>query len=418
MNWNRITCCLLLVFSLKLNAQYKHTLKPDQPLLKTIQASLSASVPQYIQLSKQVPAGKMPRTYENGRLATVSPNSWISGFYPGTLLYLTEFSSDTAIKREAYSRLELMEPMKSLTVHHDLGFMMYCSYGNAYRLTGNSQYRDVLVRSAKSLASRFDPRVGCIKSWDGIKSLDGKKQFQFPVIIDNMMNLELLFFASKATGEPYFRDIAIKHAEVTMQHHLRPDYSCYHVLNYDIETGLPTDKITHQGFSDNSTWARGQAWGIYGFTMVYRETKDKRFLEVACKMADHFLDHPNLPVDKIPYWDFNVGQPGYVPQWNYDPKRYEETPRDASAAAITASALIELAGYTDKQKSDKYVKAAEAMLRSLSSPKYRASGDEVGGMLLKHSCGGVPGNIEVDVPLSYADYYYVEAMMRYKALKK
>lgn len=395
-------------------AQQKHKLRRDPALLQTIESSLRESVNQYKALARQLPPGQMPRTWENGRLMTVANNSWISGFYPGALMYLFEFSKDTAIQREAFERVALMEPMKNLTSHHDLGFMMYCSYGNAYRLTGNEEYKKILVRAAQSLATRFDPRVGCIKSWNGIKSLDGKQYFTFPVIIDNMMNLELLFFASKVTGDAYFRDIAIKHSETTLQHHLRPDFSSYHVLNYDVETGLPVNKETHQGFSNNSTWSRGQAWGIYGFTMVFRETKDKRFLEAACKLADHFIDHPNLPADKIPYWDFNVNQPGFVPQWNYDPAKYPEVPRDASAAAITASALIELAGYVDKKLAQKYFGAAEAMLKSLSSPPYRTSGTEAGGMLLKHGCGGVPGNVEVDVPLTYADYYYVEAMMRYR----
>src|SRR5690606_5449216 len=169
--------------------------------------------------------------------------------------------------------------LKTVTVNHDLGFMMYCSFGNALRLSDNQHYKDILIRSAKSLATRFDPRTGCIKSWDQFKSLDGKTVLKFPVIIDNMMNLELLFFASKVTGEPYYKDIAVKHAETTMKNHLRPDYSSYHVVNYDVETGEVASQETAQGFSDNSTWSRGQAWGIYGFTMTYRETKDKRFLE-------------------------------------------------------------------------------------------------------------------------------------------
>jgi hypothetical protein len=363
-----------------------------------------------------LPAGQLPRTFQNGRLLTVSPHSWVSGFYPGTLLYLYEYSHDTAIEREAFERLSLLEKNKFITAHHDLGFMMYCSYGNAYRLTGARPYRDILVRSAQSLASRFDPRVGCIKSWDSVRSLDGKRMLQFPVIIDNMMNLELLFFASKVTGDPLYRDIAIKHAETTMTNHLRPDYSCYHVVNYDPQTGRAINKETQQGFSDNSTWSRGQAWGIYGFTMVYRETKDKKFLEVARKMADHFIDHPRLPADKIPYWDFNVGQPGYTPPWHYDSTRYAFIPRDASAAAITASALIELSGYLDGPLSENYLGVAEQMLQSLSSPAYRAAPKTNGGMLLMHASGGVPGNVEVDVPLSYADYYCVEAMMRYRKL--
>lgn len=376
---------------------------------------VSQSVQQYKLLTANLPADQLPRTFENGSVKTVGPYAWISGFYPGTMAYLYELSKDSTLLHEVEQRLKILEQLQTVKVNHDLGFMMYCSFGNAYRLTGKPQYKDILVQSAKSLAARYYPKAGCIKSWDKIKSLDGKRLLTFPVIIDNMMNLELLFFASRVTGDPYFKDIAIKHADKTIKHHLRPDYSCYHVVNYDSVTGEPISKETQQGFSDNSTWTRGQAWGIYGFTMTYRETKDKKYLDVACKMANFFLDHPNLPKDKIPYWDFNVGQPGFNPPWKYDPNRYAFVPRDASAAAIVASALFELSGYVDAKLKKKYLMAAEAMLKSLSSKEYRAAVGENGGFLLKHSSGGVPGNAEVDVPLTYADYYYIEALRRYIA---
>ncbi|GEP96600.1 glycoside hydrolase family 88 protein [Chitinophaga cymbidii] len=379
---------------------------------------LQQSVQQYKYLMQHVPPDQLPRTYEKGQLLSTSPYGWISGFYPGTLLYLYEFSGDTALWNEAAKKLAIMEKLQTVTANHDLGFMMYCSFGNAYRLKPDEHTKDILVQSAKSLATRFYPKTACIKSWDRVKSLDGKRMLEFPVIIDNMMNLELLFFASRVTGDPSFKNIAVTHANTTIKNHLRPDYSCYHVVNYDPETGKPLSKETQQGFSDNSAWSRGQAWGIYGFTMVYRETKDKKYLRVAQKMADFFIHHPNLPADKIPYWDFNVGQPGYTPLWNFDPARYNPVPRDASAAAITASALIELSGYVGGKKGKEYLNTAEAMLQSLSSPRYSAKVGENGGFLLMHSSGGVPGNVEVDVPLSYADYYYTEALMRYRALKK
>ncbi|MGC4234865.1 MAG: glycoside hydrolase family 88 protein, partial [Niabella sp.] len=396
----------LLGVQVSLNAQRKHRLKPQSQVLQTVSTGLQESAGQYRHLMQQLQPDQWPRTFENGRLLTVNLRAWISGFYPGTLLYLYEFSKDEALLAEARKKIEKMEELKTMTGHHDLGFMMYCSYGHALRLFPDDRYKDILVRSAKSLATRFDPRVGCIKSWDGIASLDKKRMLNFPVIIDNMMNLELLFFASKVTGEPYFKDIAIKHAEMTMQHHLRPDFSSYHVVDYDVQTGKVNSRETQQGFSDNSTWSRGQAWGIYGFTMVYRETKDPRFLETACKMADFFINHSNLPPDRIPYWDFNVGQPGFDPPWKYDPSRYKEIPRDASAAAITASALIELAGYVNKKQGAIYQKAAEEMITSLSSPAYRAANGSNGGFILKHASGGIPGNVEVDVPLTYDDYYY------------
>lgn len=393
-------------------------IQPKQDILAMADQALRQSVAQYKLLMRQLKPEQLPRTFENGRLLTVNPYAWISGFYPGSVLYLYEYSKDTSLLREAKERLQQHEKLKSVTANHDLGFMMYCSFGNAYRQFEDPRQKAVLVHSAKSLATRFYPKVGCIKSWDGVKSLDGKRMLEFPVIIDNMMNLELLFFASRETGDPYFKDIAVRHTETTLKNHFRPDYSSYHVVNYDGETGEVKSQETHQGFSDNSTWSRGQAWAIYGFTMVYRETGDHKYLEAAQKMANLFLDHPNLPADKVPYWDFNVGQRGYDPVWKYDPKKYPSVPRDASAAAVVASALIELAGYVEGKPREKYQAAAETMLRSLSSPQYRAAPGENGGFILKHASGGVPGNIEVDVPLSYADYYYLEALMRYRALGK
>ncbi|MBO9594446.1 MAG: glycoside hydrolase family 88 protein [Niabella sp.] len=409
---------LLAAAPLSVKAQKQRRVQPRAEVQAMVTESLQASVHQYHYLKQQLKPDQWPRTFENGKLQTVTPYAWTGGFYPGGLLYLYEFSHDHNLLKEARARLEKMEPLKTVTAHHDLGFMMYCSFGNAYRLFEKPEYKAILVRSAQSLARRFDPRVGCIQSWDQVKSLDGKRLLKFPVIIDNMMNLELLFFASKATGEPLYKDIAIKHAEMTMKNHVRPDFSCYHVVDYDVETGAVKSRETQQGFSDNSAWSRGQAWGIYGFTMVYRETKDARFLQTAKGMADFFLNHPNLPKDKIPYWDFNVGQAGFDPPWNFDPLKYQPVPRDASAAAITVSALLELAGYVDRKTGDRYQRTAEAMLQSLSSPAYRAVTGENGGFVLKHASGGVPGNIEVDVPLIYADYYYLEALMRYRALKK
>lgn len=383
-------------------------------LSKTVDEVLERSVRQYTLLAKNLKPNEWPRTWENNQLHTVSEYGWISGFYPGTLVYLYEFSGDDFLWSEVESRLINMEEVQFFTGHHDLGFMMYCSFGNAFRLTRDPYYESILVQSAKSLASRFDPRVGSIKSWDQVKSLDGARMLEFPVIIDNLMNLELLFFASKATGDPYYRLIAEKHAKTALKNHVRPDFSSYHVVDYDPLTGEVRSKETHQGFSDNSTWSRGQAWGIYGFTMVYRETRDPAFLEAARKMADFFLDHPNLPEDKIPYWDFNVGQPGYSPTWKYDPARYPQVPRDVSAAAIVASALMELSYYVDAKTARKYLKATKEMLTSMTSPDYLAEEGSNGGFILQHASGGVPGNHEVDVPLSYADYYFIEALMRWR----
>jgi unsaturated chondroitin disaccharide hydrolase len=410
--------CLLVLNTLPMLvlAQQKGHLKPEAGLLKNIDLSLQQSAKQYELMMQQLPQGKLPRSYENGQFLTSGAYAWTSGFYPGTLLYLYESVKSDSLQSEALNKLKLLEKLQYVTTTHDLGFMVYCSFGNAYRITGDENYKNILVQSAKSLATRFNPKVGCIKSWNNVKSLDGKTIWGFPVIIDNLMNLELLFFASRVTGIDTFKNIAIRHAETTMKNHLRPDFSSYHVVNYDLETGAVKSQETHQGFANNSTWSRGQAWGIYGFTMVYRETKDKRFLQTAQKMADYFLK--DLPKDKIPYWDFNVNQPGYLPEWNYDSSKYPVIPRDASAAAITASALIELAQYVNINAGKKYLKAAEAILASLSSPDYRAVVGENGGFILQHCVGGVPSNAEVDVPLTYADYYYIEALLRYKKLMK
>lgn len=408
--------CHVMVNNIHAQPCIKQTLKPDQRLLHQIEGYLDESVTQYKYLMELLPDGQLPRTYENGQLLTTSPYGWVSGFYPGTLLYLYEFAADSTLLNEIHKYLNVLEPLQMVTNHHDLGFMMYCSFGNAYRLFHEPRHRDILAQSAQSLASRFYPSVGSIKSWEKVKSLDGTHTLEFPVIIDNMMNLELLFFASKITNDPRFREIAISHAENTIRDHLRPDYSSYHVVNYDVATGKVLSRETQQGYAHNSAWSRGQAWGIYGFTMTYRETAKKKYLKVAQKMADYFINHENLPEDKIPYWDFHAEQPGYTPPQGYNPGQYEAVPRDASAAAIVASALIELASYVDKKTSKKYLGTAEQILQSLSAPSYRAAAGTNGGFLLQHSSGGVPGNIEVDVPLCYADYYYVEALMRYRKL--
>lgn len=369
-----------------------------------------------VQLKAQLKAVPEPTVYPRtlspeGKLVATPKNDWTEGFYPGCLWYAYQYTRDEQLKASAVKWTEALEPLKKLTSHHDIGFLMYCSFGNAYRLTGNDHYRDVLIESARSLCTRFNEKTGCIESWNYRKAWNGKDEWFYPVIIDNMMNLELLYFATRMTGDSLYAHVANRHAETTAKNHFRADYSTYHVVNYDEETGEVLHQATCQGFSDNSTWARGQAWAIYGFTMAYRETGRKDFLEVAVRAADCWLNHPNLPEDGIPYWDFNAGQEGYRPDWNYDPQRFPQTPRDASAAAITASALLELAGYTPD--GSRYKAAAEHILKSLSSPAYLAESGSNGNFVLMHSVGSIPHGSEIDVPLVYADYYYLEALMRY-----
>lgn len=349
----------------------------------------------------------------DGSLRSTNMYDWTSGFFPGTLWYTYEATKDETLKKAAVEWTEKLEPLKTFTEHHDLGFMMYCSYGNAYRLTNNPAYKDILVQAAKSLSTRFSPKTGSIKSWNRFVSWHGQPTYTFPVIIDNMMNLELLFFASKVTGDPSFREIAIKHADTALKNQIRDDYSCYHVVCYDPETGKVQGRETAQGYADNSTWSRGQAWGIYGYTVMYRETKDKKYLETARKMADYYLNNQTLPADKIPLWDFNIGQAGYEPGIKSHTKEVSAPLRDASAAAITASALFELSDYTGKA-GDRYRQAAITMLHSLAGPDYRANPGENANFLIKHCVGSIPHGVEKDVPLVYADYYFVEALNRYQ----
>ncbi|HLP38094.1 glycoside hydrolase family 88 protein [Lacibacter sp.] len=390
------SCCLFIL--MLCHAQTKH--QPDKALLKTIDQSMIDAAAQYKVLMQNLPADKFPKTYFPATNKYEFSNSgwWCSGFYPGTLLFLYQQTKDETLYKEAKRILEVLKKEQFNTRTHDLGFMMYCSFGNANLIQPSVAYKDILVTSAKSLSTRFSPVTGCIKSWDG-------KPNEYLVIIDNMMNLKLLFWATQVTGDSSFYKIAVTHANTTIRNHFRADNSSYHVINYNSQTGAIQQKRTAQGFADESAWARGQAWGLYGYTETYRETKDKQYLEQANKIADFILNHPNLPTDKIPYWDFNAPN---IPN----------ALRDVSAATIMASALLELSGYVNKELSVKYFKTAETILKNLSTEQYKASAGTNGGFLLKHSVGHFPAQTEIDVPLTYADYYFVEAMIRYKAMFK
>lgn len=355
---------------------------------------------QYKLLASKLAPNQFPKTYHarEDRLETSGSGWWCSGFYPGTLLYLYQATQDPQLYAEAQRMLEVLKKEQHNTSTHDLGFMMYCSFGNANQIAPKPEYKDILVTSAQSLSTRFSPQVGAIRSWNSDKK-------DFLVIIDNMMNLELLFWATRATGDSSFYNLAVTHANTTLQHHFRPDYSSYHVINYDPATGAVQQKRTAQGYADESAWARGQAWGLYGFTVMYRETRNPVYLAQATHIADFILNHPNLPADKIPYWDFNAPN---IPN----------ALRDASAGSIIASALLELCRYTPKETGQNYFRAAETMLTSLSSDTYRAAPGTNGGFLLKHGVGHFPQGSEVDVPLTYGDYYYVEALRRYQEFQQ
>lgn len=320
---------------------------------------------------------------------------WCSGFFAGSLWYLYELTQDEDFKRAAEKWTMAVKNEQFNTGTHDLGFMLYNSFGNGYRLTGNEAYKPVMLIGAQSLSTRFDAERGVIKSWNKFQ------QHDYPVIIDNMMNLEFLFWAAKTSGDKRFYDISVAHADKTLANHFRDDNSSFHVVCYDDEGNVEAKK-TAQGFADASAWARGQAWGLYGYVVMYRETNDMKYLDQAVKIADFYMRHPNLPVDKVPYWDFNAED---IPN----------TVRDASAAAITASALLELSEYVNPQDSERYFKFAESSLENLSGSEYYAvEGNNY--FLLKHSTGHKPKESEVDVPLVYADYYYLEALIRYEKL--
>lgn len=364
-----------------------------------------------------------PRTVDaEGNVKTTDVWDWTGGFFPGSLWYLYEHTQNPEWKAAAEKWTAALEEGQFLTQHHDVGFVMYCSYGNAVRLETDTakinRYNQILIQSAESALTRYDDNLGLIKSWNDKVSWDEKTLWTYPVIIDNMMNLELLFFVSNLTGDPKYKNVAISHADKTMNYHFRDDYSTYHVVNYDSITGDVLHQQTNQGYADNSTWSRGQGWAIYGYTLMYRETKDPKYLEHARKSADFFIHHPNLPKDKVPYWDFNVGQEGYTPDWDYEGQNtLDYIPRDASAASLTASALLELSTYVGDAERETYFSTAEQILKSLSSPEYLAEPSTNSGFILKHSVGSFPHNSEIDVPLIYADYYYLEALLRYSALQ-
>lgn len=346
----------------------------------------------------------LPRALDKeGDLMFTSPQGWTSGFFPGSLWYMYELTGDRYWAEKAALHTGLLEEVQYNVDHHDTGFMIGCSYGNGLRLTGNEEYKPIMVQAAKSLCTLYSPVTGLIRSWGQSNGTVRRKGWEYAVIIDNMMNLELLFEASKISGDPFFREVAVSHADKTMQNHYRPDYSCYHVVDYDPETGNVNVRQTAQGYSDESVWARGQAWGLYGYTLCYRYTRDPKYLVQAEKIAHYLLNHPNLPEDLVPYWDYACPD---IPN----------TSRDASSAAIMASALYELSTYSEQ--GDYYKERADKMIESLSSAPYRPESGTAHGFLLLSSVTSIPHGADIDVPLNYADYYYLEALVRKRNLEK
>lgn len=370
------------------------------PLSAATEAELRAMIPvifadaetQYRGMLKQMEShpGLLPRTVDKGKFSAVKSDDWTSGFFPGALWYLYEFTKAEEWKVVAKDYTARLEKIRHYTGNHDVGFMLYCSYGNGLRLADVPGYKEVLLDGAKALSTRYNEKLGLIRSWDS---------YTFPVIIDNMMNLELLMWSAHNGGDTRCNDISRSHADVTLKNHYRSDGSAYHIVDYNPETGKIAGYYSGQGKSKEGPWARGQSWGLYGFTMMYRETKDKRYLDKAVAVADYLINHKNMPADGIPYWDYEAPNM---------PNAY----RDASAGAIMASALLELSGYVGNENLKRYRAMAIKQLCSLSSPAYRAAPNSNGYFLLMHSVGNLPKDYEIDVPLNYADYYYLEALLR------
>lgn len=346
---------------------------------------------------ESIEVNRIPRTLTaTGDMHWAKPGfDWTEGFFPGTCWYLYEYTKANQWKDDAEELQSLYIDHRFLTTNHDLGFVFNCSYGNNFRIDGDKDARDIMIDAGNSLMTRFNPAIGCIQSWNVDSGWQAKRGWQYPVIIDNMMNLELLFELSKITGDDKYKKAAITHANTTMKNHYRPDGSSYHVVDYDSVSGVVRSRQTAQGYAHESAWSRGQAWGLYGYTICYRYTRDKKYLDKAEEIANFIFTDEGMPKDCIPYWD-------------YDAPKIPSEPRDVSAASVIASALIELDGYSTKN----YMKEAQFILKNLSSKEYRAELGGNGKFILKHSVGSIPHNAEIDVPLCYADYYYVEALMR------
>lgn len=353
-----------------------------------------------VEIIEASPMILIPRTIKDNKIKYITKEDWTSGFFPGSMWYMYELTGDEKWKDLGVKYTENLDSAQYITWHHDVGFIINCSFGNAYRITDNEAYKVVLVEAAKSLSTRYRPIPGVIQSWDEDRGWQGKKGWSCPVIIDNMMNLELLFTATRLSGDSSFYKMAVSHADMTLANQFRDDYSCYHVVDYDKIKGGVRSRVTAQGYADESAWARGQAWALYGFAICYRETQDPRYLELTDKIYQFLFTNKHMPKDLVPYWDF-------------DAPNIPNEPRDASAAAIIASALYELSTFGKPAYKD----TADKIIASLSSPAYRAVLGTNGNFLLMHSVGSIPHGHEIDVPLNYADYYFLEALSRKQSIE-
>jgi rhamnogalacturonyl hydrolase YesR len=367
----------------------------NKTINKTINKNISVRF-SYL-LNFPVDSVAIPRSinFSTGVLKKVKSKDWTSGFFAGSLWQIYKLTDDIKFKEKAAVWNAFIEKEKFNGSTHDMGFKVYCSFGSGLTVEKNDKYKKIIIKSAQTLITRFNSKIGAIRSWDHSREL-----FDYPVIIDNMLNLELLFEASKLSGDPTFKNVAIQHANTTLKNHFRKDNSCYHVVDYDTISNGVRKKATFQGYNDESSWARGQSWAVYGFTMCYRYTKNKDYLKQAQATAKYYINNVNMPEDGIPFWDFK------------DPS-IPNAPRDASSAAVMASALLELYSFT-KDKS--YLDYSNKVINSLSSDKYLLNSSVDAPFLLDHSTGNWPKKDEIDQPINYADYYFLEAIIRKQSL--
>ncbi|MEO1449673.1 MAG: glycoside hydrolase family 88 protein, partial [Bacteroidota bacterium] len=362
----------------------------DSQFARTQLDSLTARSVAYLS-DLAVDSMAIPRSaHRDKTLHGTGSRDWTSGFYPGMLWQLYGYSKDERLKSAASTWTEFIEKEKNDTHTHDLGFKVYCSFGSGYALTHDPHYREVILATANTLIKRYREKVGAIRSWDW-----NREVWQFPVIIDNMMNLELLFAATRISGDSTYYRIAYQHAETTLASHIRADHSSYHVIDFDTLTGDIRNRHTHQGAAHESAWARGQGWNLYGFAMAYRETRDARFLDQARGIAQYMYEHPRMPAHMVPYWDF-------------DAPNIPREPLDASAATVAVCGLLMLCEL-DPARAEQYLTWSDRTLQTLAKADFQS---DVAPFLLDHSVGSIPGDFEVDVPIIYADYYYVEALRK------
>ncbi len=389
---NRIVLFLLVII-LVTSCKTAYTTSND--VKETGRVSAAPAALRYAQLAKHpVSPNGIPRSVDNDlvKIKTSASTTWTSGFFAGNLWYIYLLTNNDLYKEKAIQWTNIVEKEKNNGSDHDIGFKVYNSFGNAYKITQNQEYADVVVEAASTLLTRYDDKVKAIQSWNAKKGV-----WDYPVIIDNMMNLELLFEASLLTKDTTYFNVAVNHANTTLKNHFREDHSTYHVIDY-LPDGTVKAKKTHQGYSDSSAWSRGQAWAVYGFTMAYRYTKNVAYLKQAEKTAMFYLNHPRLPVDGIPFWDF-------------DDLAIPKAPKDVSAATIMASAFFELYEYTQKEV---YLNYANKVLETLNQPEYVLGENVKAPFILNKSTGNYNKNSEIDCPIVYADYYYLEALLRQK----